>query len=142
MNNEKFMSEAIKEAKKADFPYGAVIVKDNEIISRAGTAKKESLDPTAHAEITVIREACNKLKTTNLRGAILYSTCEPCPMCFTAAWWANISEIIFGMDLEDSSRLMGKELEVKSEFLNKAGGNKIKMTKNYMREEILSLFDK
>ena len=136
------MQEAIKEARKADFPYGAVIVKDNKIIARAGTAKKESLDPTAHAEITVIREACEKLKSKNLVGTTLYSTCEPCPMCFTAAWWANIGEIIFGMDLEDSSKLVGQELEVKSEFLNKVGGEKINIKGGVLREDIIKLFNK
>jgi len=134
------MHEAIKEAKKADFPYGAVIVKDNKIIARAGTANRENLDPTAHAEITAIRNACKKLKTSNLTGTTLYTTCEPCPMCFTAAWWSKISKIVFGMTLEDSTRLMGQELEVRSEYLNKAGGDQIKIIGGILREDIIKLF--
>lgn len=139
---DQWMQEAIKEAKKADFPYGAVIVKDNKIIAKAGTANRENLDPTAHAEITTIRKACRRLNTPNLTGTTLYTTCEPCPMCFTAAWWSKISKIVFGMNLEDSSRLMGQELEVKSEFLNKAGGNKMTIIGGILREDIIKLFKK
>ncbi len=92
MINKKFMKIAINVAKKADFPYSAVIVKNGEIISKAGTASKKSLDPTAHAEISAIRKACKKLKSRTLEGTTLYATCEPCPMCFTAAWWAKLKE--------------------------------------------------
>ncbi len=139
MKDEKFMHIAINVAKKADFPYGAIIAKDNRIIAKAGTASKESLDPTEHAEINAIRKACKKLKSKELIGCTLYSTCEPCPMCFTAAWWAKIDRIVYGMTLKDSSRLMGKELEISCEFLNKKGGNRIKINQ-ILRNECLKMF--
>ena len=76
----------------------------------------------------------------NLSGTTLYSTCEPCPMCFTACWWANIDRIVFGISLEDSSKLFVEEVLVSCEYLNKKGGDKIKIEGGILREEILKLF--
>lgn len=142
MNDEDFMRRAIEEAKNSDFPYGAVLVKDGIIMAKSGTAPKDSVDPTAHAEITAIRLACKKLNSKSLEGTTLYSTCEPCPMCFTAAWWANITRIVYGITLEDSSRLLFQELEVSSEFLNNKGGNRILLEGGLLKEDILDLFKK
>jgi len=141
MTDENFMKVAIEEAKNSDFPYGAVLVKDGKIIAKAGTAGKNSNDPTAHAEMTVIRNVCKELNTTELKDVTLYTTCEPCPMCFTAAWWAKISRIVYGITLQDSSRLSLEELEVSADFLNEKGGNKIKIEKGLMKEDILKLFN-
>jgi deoxycytidylate deaminase len=94
-SDEYFMNIAMKEAKKASWPFGAVIVRDGEIIAQAGSGdgKDIEIDPTAHAEVNAIRRACVKLNTGNLAGAILYASCEPCALCFGAAWYANIKEI-------------------------------------------------
>jgi len=93
MKDKDFMHIAINVAKRADFPYGAIIVKNGKIIAKAGTASKKNIDPTSHAEISAIRKACKKLKSKELKGCIIYSTCEPCPMCFTAIWWAKVDRI-------------------------------------------------
>ena len=87
-------------------PFGAIIVdKYGKIISRANNMVLKNNDPTAHAEIVAIRKACNKLKTYDLEGCILYTSCEPCPMCLSAIIWANIKEIYYGANREDAARI-------------------------------------
>jgi len=70
---------------------------------------------------------CEKLHSKDLGGATLYSTCEPCPMCFSAAWWANISRIVFGVSLGESSKLFGQEILVSTDTLNRKGGDRIEI---------------
>lgn len=140
-SDEKFMKFAINEAKKAPFPFGAILVKDGKIIAKAGSGSADGLDPTAHAEINVIRIACHNLQSRMLEGATLYTTREPCPMCFAAAWFANITRIVFGISLEESAKLFGEEIKVGTSFLNQKSGNKIKITEGVLREEILKLYE-
>lgn len=141
-SDEKFMKFAIEEAKKAPFPFGAILVKNGQIIAKAGSGDIENFDPTAHAEIKAIRTACKDLQNKELRGITLYSTCEPCPMCFTAAWFANIARIVFGVSLEESAKLFGEEIKVDTSFLNQKSGNKIIITEGVLREEILKLYER
>jgi len=136
------MSIAIKEAKEALFPFGAVLVYKDKVIAKSGSGSKDNLDPTAHAEINVIRKTCKKLKTKSLRGMTLYSTCEPCPMCFSACWFVQIKKIVFGVDLKDSSKLFGEEINVSASFLNKKGKSRIIIQKGVLKEEILKLYRK
>lgn len=138
MNDEKFMSVAIEEAKKGDFPFGAVIIKDDKILVKVHNSAG-GVDPTAHAEINAIRQACKKLKTTDLSGCTLYTTCEPCPMCFTAAWWAQISRIVYGAKADDVPEDEWK-IDVDSNYINKKSGNKIKIKSEFLRDECLKLF--
>lgn len=105
------MNEAFKEAfvgirNNHGGPFGAVIVKDNEIIGKGCNMVVSHNDPTAHAEIVAIRQACINIGSYDLCGSVLYSTCEPCPMCFSAVYWANIKEVIFGLSRYDAE-LMG-----------------------------------
>lgn len=138
MRKEGFMREAIKDAKKYKHHFGAVVVKDNKIISIAG--KRPRGDPRYHAETQAIIKATNKLKTLNLKGCVLYATCEPCPMCFYMAWITKIPEIVFGATLKDSIKFKFNEINITDEELNKKSGNKIKLTKGFLREECLELF--
>ncbi|MGH7998443.1 MAG: nucleoside deaminase, partial [Brasilonema sp.] len=96
MNPEDFMRRALEEAKKGDAPYGAVIVKDNQVIALAHNTVKRDSDPSAHAEINVIRSLTARLKNPSLEGYTIYTTGEPCPMCASACVWTGISEIIYG----------------------------------------------
>ena len=95
----KFLKVAVKQAKKSveggGFPAGAIVVKDDKIISKGISIGFKLKDPTSHAETSSIRKACKKLKTTDLSGCILYASLEPCLMCFQVSNWANISKIIF-----------------------------------------------
>lgn len=85
-------------------PFGAVVVKDGRVVGAAGNSVTPSNDPTAHAEVNAIREACKELQTFDLSGATLYTSCEPCPMCLAAAYWANISKIYYAADRDQAAR--------------------------------------
>lgn len=140
MKKENFMREAIKDAKKYKHHFGAVIVKGDKIISKTG--KRPLGDPRYHAETQAILKATNKLKTRHLKGCILYSTCEPCPMCFYMAWITHIPKIIYGANLKDAINFGSEEIKITAKELNKKGGNKIKITPNFLRDECLELFKK
>ncbi|MEE0383267.1 tRNA adenosine(34) deaminase TadA [Amedibacillus dolichus] len=98
--NEKFMVEAIKEAKKAELidevPIGCVIVKDDKIIARGHNLRESKQRSTAHAEIIAIEKACKKLKSWRLEGCSLYVTLEPCPMCSGAILQSRIEHVVYG----------------------------------------------
>jgi len=106
----KFMQEAINEAKKGiknndGGPFGAVVVKNGKIIGRGHNMVVVNSDPTAHAEIQAIREATNNIKDFSLKGCELYTTCEPCPMCFSAIHWARIDKVIYGATKEEAAKI-------------------------------------
>src|SRR5687767_8744744 len=84
-------------------PFGAVVVRDGEIISRGWNQVTSTNDPTAHAEIVAIREACRKTGAFLLEGAELYASCEPCPMCLSAAYWARIERVYYGASRADAA---------------------------------------
>jgi guanine deaminase len=99
-SHEKYLNEAFNLAfhslrNNIGGPFGAVVVKDGEIIGKGGNEVASQNDPTAHAEIVAIREACRSIGTFDLTGAVIYATCEPCPMCLSAIYWANIREVFF-----------------------------------------------
>jgi len=106
MNNEEYILETVRisESNMEDGggPFGAIIVKDNEIIARAGNTVTSSNDPTAHAEINAIRKASQYLENFDLSGCILYSSCEPCPMCLGAIYWARLDRVYFAAGKEDA----------------------------------------
>ncbi len=137
--DEEFMKEAIEEAKKGDFPFGAVITKDGKIISKSHNTL-ERLDPTAHAEINAIREACKKLNTRNLTGCTLYITSELCPMCFIVALRTGISKIVYGIGFEDLPKNLRREMDFKCSYLNEIFGNKIEVKGNVLKGECVKLF--
>ncbi|MFW5832472.1 MAG: nucleoside deaminase [Pseudomonadota bacterium] len=84
-------------------PFGAVVVKDGRIVAEGGNRVTADLDPTAHAEIQAIRAACRALGTFSLEGCVLYSSCEPCPMCLAAAHWARLDRVVFAADRHDAA---------------------------------------
>lgn len=102
------MDEAIVLAKQAidnnyGGPFGAVVVKDNKIIGRGNNRVIYSNDPSAHSEIVAIRQACRNLNHYALHGCVLYSTCEPCPMCLGAIYWARIDRVVYSATREDAA---------------------------------------
>lgn len=108
--HEKFMRLAIDMAEKNVIeklggPFGAVIVKDGKILAKSGNKVTTTNDPTAHAEISAIRLACKKLKTFNLQGCVIYTSCEPCPMCLSAIYWARIEVIYYGNTKVDAATI-------------------------------------
>ncbi len=103
---EEFMREAIEMASEnidnQGGPFGAVIVKDGEIVGRGQNSVTRNLDPTAHAEVSAIRDACKNLGTFVLEGCEIYSSCEPCPMCLSAIYWAHVDKIYYGATKHDA----------------------------------------
>ncbi|MBU0635298.1 MAG: nucleoside deaminase, partial [Candidatus Omnitrophica bacterium] len=94
----------------------------------------------AHAEINAVRIACKKLKSTDLSGCVIYSTCEPCPMCFSACHWARISRVIFGASIADAKGAGFNELLISNLKMNSLAKSAIEVTGNFMRRENLLLF--
>jgi len=108
--SEKYFDIAIEEAKSGidsdeGGPFGAVIVKDGKIIASAHNEVIKTNDPTAHAEILAIRRASEKLSRFDLSDCTIYSTCEPCPMCFSAIHWAKIKNLHYGCDNTDAAQI-------------------------------------
>ncbi|MBK5721155.1 nucleoside deaminase [Dysgonomonas sp. Marseille-P4677] len=103
------MKKAIKLAEKSVVkgggPFGAVVVKDGVIVAQGHNCVTLHNDPTAHAEVTTIRKACKKLGTFDLSGCEIYTSCEPCPMCLAAIYWAHIDKIYYGCTKEDAKEI-------------------------------------
>lgn len=109
MNQEnKYMRQAIELAREnasssGGGPFGAVVVKEGRVISACSNSVTPDNDPTAHAEVNAIRAACRELGSFDLSGCTLYSSCEPCPMCLSAAYWARVDKIVFAADRNDAA---------------------------------------
>ncbi len=105
--NLAFMQRAIELAeqniRQGGGPFAAVIVKDGRIVAETGNTVTKSLDPTAHAEVNAIREACRRLQTFELSGCEIYSSCEPCPMCMAAIYWARLDKLYFAATRQDAA---------------------------------------
>jgi guanine deaminase len=144
MQDLEFMRSVISKAKegidKGQSPFGACIVKDGNIISCCHNMVWSLTDITAHAEILAIREACKQLNKVDLKGAFIYSTTEPCPMCFTAIHWAKIEKIIYGTSIEDAKSFGFSELTVSNRDMKRIGGSKVEIIAGCLREESLGLF--
>lgn len=107
--SQEFMLEALALAEQSvangGGPFGAVIVKDGKIIGRGTNTVTQSNDPTAHAEVNAIRESANTLQNFDLTGCDLYTSCEPCPMCLGAIYWARMRKVFYGNTREDAKRI-------------------------------------
>ncbi len=132
MDDKQFLRLAIDQAKKSvekgGFPAGAVLVKDGQVIAEGISIGFTLLDPTSHAEVACIREACRKLKTVDLTGATLYASLQSCVMCFSAANWAGISRIVFGC--KKNQEMVSKafyEGTTDTEILNKENNRQIEV---------------
>jgi guanine deaminase len=104
-----FLREAIRLARSRMLqgragPFGAVVARDGIIVARGWNAVTSSLDPTAHAEVVAIRRGCRKLGTFSLAGCVLYASCEPCPMCLAAAYWARVDRLVYAAGRDDAAR--------------------------------------
>ena len=123
--DKEYMREAIRLAdesvKNGGGPFGAVIVKDGEIVAGSANSVTRDNDPTAHAEVNTIRQACKKLGTFDLSDCVIYTSCEPCPMCLGAIYWARIKKVYYGNTKKDAAEInfaddfIYKELEQRKE---------------------------
>ena len=108
MNHDKHMSEVVKAAIQGmnaneGGPFGCIVVKDGEIVGRGNNKVTSTNDPTAHAEITAIRQACKNLGSFQLDDCIIYTSCEPCPMCLGAIYWARPKKVYYGCNQRDAA---------------------------------------
>jgi guanine deaminase len=106
-------------------PFGAVIVKDDHVIAEGWNCVTTANDPTAHAEVMSIRRACQHLSTFDLSGATLYSSCEPCPMCLAAIYWARISRLVFANTRDDAAAIGFSDAHIYDEVPKPIGARSI-----------------
>ena len=142
--NNKFMKRAIElsvqNVNKGGGPFGSVIVKDNQIIAEGSNKVTPTNDPTAHGEIVAIREACKKINDFSLKGCELYSTCEPCPMCLSAIYWARIEKIYYANTREDARKIDFDDSLIYTELQKNIEKRKIPMIQ-ILRNEALKAFE-
>jgi tRNA(Arg) A34 adenosine deaminase TadA len=109
-------------------PFGAVIVRDGRVVGEGANTVTATLDPTAHAEINAIRAASRALGTFTLNGCVLYTSCEPCPMCYSAAHWARIETIVYGASANDAARAGFDDLFLYEELRKEKSERKLQPT--------------
>ena len=131
---------SIESVNKSGGPFGSVIVKGDKIIAEGSNKVTLFNDPTAHGEIVAIREACKKLNTFTLSGCELYSTCEPCPMCLSAIYWARIDKIYYANTRDDAKKIDFDDSLIYLEFQKNINERKIPMVQ-IMRNEALKAFE-
>ncbi|HSK38509.1 MAG TPA: nucleoside deaminase [Arenibaculum sp.] len=110
MEHERFMRRAIGLSREkmqdgVGGPFGAVVVRDGEIVGEGWNQVTSANDPTAHAEVVAIRDACGRLATFSLRGCVIYTSCEPCPMCLSAIYWARLDAIYYANTQKDAAAI-------------------------------------
>ena len=140
----KFMTRAIElsieSVNSGGGPFGSIIVKNDKVIAEGSNKVTLNNDPTAHAEIVAIRQACKNLNNFNLDDCELYSTCEPCPMCLSAIYWARIDKIYYANTRKDAQKIDFDDSLIYSELLKNVKKRKIPMVQ-MMRNEALKAFE-
>jgi tRNA(Arg) A34 adenosine deaminase TadA len=125
---------------KGQTPFGAVITKNNELVIAAHNVVWETTDITAHAEVNALRLACKKLGLIDLKGCTIYSTTEPCPMCFSAIHWANIDRIVYGTSIADAVAAGFNELPISNLDMKRLGHSRVEVVPDFLRDEAKDLF--
>ncbi|MEE0997176.1 MAG: nucleoside deaminase [Paludibacteraceae bacterium] len=143
--NIEFMRKAIalsdESVDAGGGPFGAVIVKDGKVVGAAANRVTLNNDPTAHAEVMAIREACQNLNTFDLSGCTLYASCEPCPMCLSAIYWARIDEYFYANDKNDAKSIGFDDAFIYEEIDKKPEERYIKRGQ-IIRGEAIKVFEK
>ncbi|MDW3210682.1 MAG: nucleoside deaminase [Reichenbachiella sp.] len=143
-NKDKFMREAIRLSvdnvkSNTGGPFGAVIVKDGKIIAKGTNQVTAKNDPTAHAEVVAIRAACQILDTFQLDGCEIYTSCEPCPMCLGAIYWARPDKVYFANSKSDAANIQFDDQFIYEEIAKPIAERKL-FTQQMLREEALEAF--
>ncbi len=141
----EFMMEAIKLSetnvlKGLGGPFGAVIVKDGKIVAKSANTVTTTNDPTAHAEVATIRLACKELNTFNLEGCVIYTSCEPCPMCLGAIYWARLDKMYYANTKKDAAVAGFDDAFIYEELDLKPENRKLK-AEQIMQKEANMVFD-
>jgi guanine deaminase len=145
MNDHEYMAMAIEKAREAlaadQSPFGACIVQNGRVIACEHNRVWRDTDATAHAEVTAIRVACKAVGNIKLEGATIYSTTEPCPMCFSAIHWAGMARIVYGASIEDAARAGFSELSISNSEMKRLGGSPVEIVAGVMAVEAKKLFE-
>lgn len=142
-NDLKYMRRAIaisrKSVQNGGGPFGAVVVKDGVVVAASNNRVTMNNDPTAHAEVMAIRKACKKLNTFDLSGCVLYASCEPCPMCLSAMYWAHIDRYFYANQKEDAKSI-GFDDQFIYEELDKPVNKRFMPREQILRDEAMEVF--
>ena len=143
MTNKELMRRAIELSKQSvrngGGPFGAVIARNGEIVAEGSNCVTIDCDPTAHAEVSTIRKACKALGTFDLSGCEIFTSCEPCPMCFGAIYWAHLDKIYMGNDRKDAAKIGFDDDFIYQEIALSAEHRK-KPSEVLLRDEALEAF--
>lgn len=143
-SDARFMRMAIAKAREGidagQTPFGACIVRRGDVIACEHNHVWANTDITAHAEVCAIRAACAATGDVDLSACVIYSTCEPCPMCFSACHWAGIERIVYGARISDAAKAGFNELAVSNLALKELGGTTVEITPDFLRHEAAELF--
>ncbi|NJL01574.1 MAG: nucleoside deaminase [Spirulinaceae cyanobacterium RM2_2_10] len=140
MTAEDFMRLAIAAARDSQTPFGAVIVKDGEVVVSAGNTVRSDHDPTCHAEVNAIRRLMHRLGQPSVSGGYtLYSTCEPCAMCAATCFWAGIDHIVYGVGSNDFADQNPNRIAIRCEEVLRRSPNPCQISHGVLREECKQL---
>lgn len=139
-DDERLMRLAIDEAKQGDYPFGAVIARNGEIMETGRNLSKEYQDPTAHGEMVAIRRFLGRYGPDQLKGATLYTSGESCPMCMGAIVWCGITRVVYGASIEQLATKIGQIMIAGVEIADKTPFADIEITGGVLAEEALQLF--
>jgi tRNA(Arg) A34 adenosine deaminase TadA len=144
MKDAEYMRLAIRKAQEGiaarQSPFGAVIIKDDQVIAATHNTVWRDSDPTAHAEVNSIRQAAAVLKTIFLHGCTMYSTTEPCPMCLSAIHWSKIERVVFGATIADAATAGFCELYVAAKTLAEMGKSPLRVESGLLSADCVALF--
>lgn len=140
--DEHFMRMALEEAAAGDFPFGAVIVRDGNVLSTGRNLGRTTNDPTAHGEMVAIRRFCAARGASELQGTTLYTSGEPCPMCMSAIIWCGIGRVVFAASIEQLSTKIGQIMLTSQAVADAAPFADISITGGVLSDEALALFSK
>lgn len=144
MSHDDWMLRAIEQARAGvaagQSPFGAVIVRDGRLVAEAHNEVVRTRDPTAHAEVVAIRRGAAALGGIDLRGCVMYTTCEPCPMCAAAIHWAKLEAVYYGATIADAAAAGFSELRVAAGELYARGGSAVRATGGIQADRCAALF--
>lgn len=133
------MEKALTGTAKGQTPFGACIVRKGVVVAVEHNRVWQTTDITAHAEVQAIRRACRKLKTVSLKDCVIYSTCEPCPMCFSACHWAGLEAVYYGASIQDAKLAGFNELFISAKKMKSAGKSSVHVCGGLLKKENAAL---
>lgn len=143
MTDRDFMQVAIETARRGltlgEMPFGSCLVRQGRVVTAQHNSARRNRDITAHAEMQVIRESCRLLKTLDLSGCVLYTSCEPCPMCFSACFWAKIPRVVYASRIEDAERAGIRQLPIEAARMKEMSRAAMDLTADVLREDGVEL---